>query len=48
MWTLLQMCMREIKGCDGDGWEIELSEARESETIIKVLVIDEGGRASIC
>jgi len=39
--------MREMGGCDGDGWEIELSEAMESETILQVLAIDESGRLSI-
>ena len=29
--------MRETRGCEGDGWEIALSDARESETIMKML-----------
>ena len=40
--------MREMRGCDSDDWEIELSEVTESKTTIKVLMIDEGGRVSIC
>jgi len=34
------MRMRQMRGCEGGGREIALSEARESETIMKVLVIE--------
>ena len=30
-----RMCMREIRGWEGPGWEIALSEVRESVTIKK-------------
>ena len=35
--VLRWMWMRETRGCEGDGWEIAWSDARESETIMKVL-----------
>ena len=42
------ICIREMRGCEDDGWEIALSEVRESEIIIKVLVIDGDGRVRVC
>jgi len=39
--------MIEMRRCEGDVWEIALSEARESETIMEVLMIDGDGRVNI-
>jgi len=30
--------MREVRGCDRERWDIALNEAKESETIMKVLL----------
>lgn len=37
-----RMCMREMRGCEGTGWEIDLSDARESVTIRKGCVVGAG------
>ena len=37
-----RMCMREIRGWEGPGWEIALSEVRESVTIKKGCVVGVG------
>ena len=42
------MRMREMRGCEGDGWEIALSDARELETIMKVLADGEGDIVIMC
>jgi len=36
--VLKWMYMREMRGCGGDGWEIALSEVREWETMMKLMV----------
>ena len=46
--VLRWMWMRETRGCEGDGWEIALSDARESETIMKVLVGGGDDKVIIC
>ena len=45
--VLWWMWMRGTRGCEGDGWEIALSDARESRTIMKVLVDGGDGKVII-
>ena len=40
--------MSEMRGCEAEGWEMALNEARESETIRKMLVFEGSGSVSIC
>jgi len=46
-YVLSRMCILEMRRCVGDDWKIALSEARESENIMKLLVIGEGGKVSM-
>ena len=40
--------MRETRGCEDDVWKIALSNARESETIMKVLAGGGDDKVIIC
>ena len=46
--VLRWMGLRETRRCEDDGWEIALSDARESETIMKVLTDGEDDKIIKC